>query len=394
MIRTLARYPLFGLFDAPQLEILESAGQEVCFSTGETIFQEGTLGAWVHVVMHGKARIFRRTPQGREKTLGMAQGGELLGDYVLLRPHNNSATCRAAESTLMFRIQLSLLDRQLAQLPGVRGNLKSYLRLHALIHYLRGQSFLGFMSAPSALTYLEHLQEERFRAGRTIQAPGLADDRWFFIESGSVQLQRAGECDELGAGDCFGERSLAGWSELPTAVALTDTRCLSLRRNLFEDPTQNLEQFLEQSLLVQRQKFRKLPWISQIDEADCGLAALAMVAAYFQQPLSLEDLHGRKTPAATGLSLRELKDLTQECGLKCDAVRVDEDHLEAVTTPAIAHFENGHYVVLYLVEEHHVVYGDPAAGIVRISQQEFKQAWSGNLLLIVPVPACPLFPGG
>lgn len=69
------RYPLFGLLDVPQLEILRSAGQEVSFSTGETIFQEGTLGAWVHVVLHGKVRIFRRTPQGNEKTLGLAQGG-------------------------------------------------------------------------------------------------------------------------------------------------------------------------------------------------------------------------------------------------------------------------------------------------------------------------------
>lgn len=266
----------------------------------------------------------------------------------------------------------------------MRVNLKAYLRLHALVHYLRGQPFLGFMSAPSALMYLEHLQEERYLAGRTIQASRLADDRWFFIESGNVQVQHAGQCYELGEGDCFGVRALAGWSELPTTVALTDTRCLSLCRDLFEDPTQNLEQLLEQSLQVQRQKFNKLPWISQIDEADCGLAALAMVAASFQLPLTLADLHGRIAPVAKGLSLRELKDLTLECGLRCEAVRVDENHLEAVATPAIAHFENGHYVVLYVVEQNYVVYGDPAVGIVRISKHEFRQALSGNLLLVIP----------
>jgi len=32
-----------------------------------------------------------------------------------------------------------------------------------------------------------------------------------------------------------------------------------------------------------------------------------------------------------------------------------------------------------------VVIGDPATGIVRISEAEFRQNWSGNLLLLRPI---------
>ena len=40
----LARYPLFGLLTPPQLDALVSTGEERTFSTGETIFQEGSAG--------------------------------------------------------------------------------------------------------------------------------------------------------------------------------------------------------------------------------------------------------------------------------------------------------------------------------------------------------------
>src|SRR4051812_4673178 len=61
------------------------------------------------------------------------------------------------------------------------------------------------------------------------------EDHWYFIEKGMVALHPADEpFRELGPGDCFGERALAGWKGLPVAAALIETECLCLPRSAFE----------------------------------------------------------------------------------------------------------------------------------------------------------------
>src|SRR5437764_945991 len=80
-------------------------------------------------------------------------------------------------------------------------NLKNWLRLQGLVCHLRGQSFLGFMSGTTSLAFLDCLQPAVFPAQHTIQAEGLADDRWYFLESGRVRLDpdgAEGQPQELG----------------------------------------------------------------------------------------------------------------------------------------------------------------------------------------------------
>ena len=65
-------------------------------------------------------------------------------------------------------------------------------------------AFLGFMSAESGLRLLDRLEPMTFPEGQTIQAAGLAEDCWYLIEQGTVQLE--GD-QELGPGATFGERA-------------------------------------------------------------------------------------------------------------------------------------------------------------------------------------------
>ena len=54
------------------------------------------------------------------------------------------------------------------------------------------------------------------------------------------------------------------------------------------------------------------------------------------------------------------------------------------TLPAIAHLSAGHYVVLYAQELNGLVIGDPAHGVVTVTTETFRRAWTGNLLLLLP----------
>jgi CRP-like cAMP-binding protein len=377
----LRRYPLFALLDSRHLDGWLAAGQELTFTTGETIFQEGTPGAWAYLVLDGRVRIVRSANTRSDVSLGVVGPGEVFGDYALLPPHHNTATCRASEKTRLLRLPLALLRSFLANYDDLQANLKRWLRLHALLNHLRWRAFLGFMSAPSALKYLDRLQTHTFRALRTIQAHGLADDRWYFIEQGNVTLYPANEpMMELGPGDWFGERALAGWQGLPEAVALTETQCLCLPRAAFESQPGVDHDPSQQPIRPLSIRPSTYPWVGQQAEADCGVAALAMVAQHYKRDVPLEELRQCVRVRGKGLNLLELQRLARRVKLTGQAVRGAPKPLADVTLPAIAHYTDGHYVVLFERSPCRLVIGDPATSILTLSEADFRQHWSGVFL--------------
>src|SRR4051812_46419567 len=57
------------------------------------------------------------------------------------------------------------------------------------------------------------------------------------------------------------------------------------------------------------------PVVLQRQEADCGLAALAMVAGAWGQTVSVDDLARRTPPTSNGVKLGALRDLARNLGL-------------------------------------------------------------------------------
>jgi CRP-like cAMP-binding protein len=382
--KLLARYPLFRLLAPRQLDDWIAAGQEVSYPAGATLFQEDTPGAWVYLVLDGRVRVLRQSGR-REVSLGVLQAGDAFGEYALLPPGSNTATCRAAAPSRLARLPLAPLRAALEAMPPVWRNLKNWLRLHTLLHFHRERTFLGFMSAESGLKLHDRLRAVAFAAGQTVQANGLADDHWHLVEQGTVRL-RAPDAPEaagvdLGPGESFGERALVSSGELPVATAVTEVRCRVLARHTF-DPSAPAQSRVAQSyepLLPGRPASHA--WVPQREKADCGLAALAMVALRCGVPVTLEQLRQKAAPGPDGLSVQQLRRLAGEVGLTCQSARVSVERLGQVSLPAVAHLHGGHYVVLHELGMGGVVVGDPAAGIVTWSRAHLTQHYSGVLLL-------------
>lgn len=391
--RLLTCYPLFRLLSPQQLDDWIASGQEVASPTGETLFQENTPGAWVYLVRDGRVRVLRQSGP-REITLGTLVPGDVFGEYALLPPGRNTATCRTAAPSRLLCLPLAPLKAAVQQHLPVWRNLKNWLRLHTLLHFHRQRAFLGFMSAESSLKLLDRLRPALFPAGHTIQADGLAADRWFVIDEGTVALRQSrpgADGGSLSAGETFGEPALARAGEVPTATALTDVRASALALEDF-DPAAH-------SQLAQSYQPRTPGrpgahvWVPQLEVADCGLAALVMVASRLGVRVGVEELRTKAAPGPGGLTGQRLLDLATEIGLACQCVRVSADRLGQVRLPAIAHLSGGHYVALHELTPHGVVVGDPAAGIVTWSLDYLAQHCSGALLLFGGLPAAPARPG-
>jgi ATP-binding cassette subfamily B protein len=99
----------------------------------------------------------------------------------------------------------------------------------------------------------------------------------------------------------------------------------------------------------------------------------------------VEQLRQQVTPGPEGLTLQQLRRLAEEAGLPCQSVRVSVDRLGQVSLPAVAHLNNGHYVVLHELAAGGVVVGDPATGLVTWNREFLTRCYSGVLLLFAPV---------
>src|SRR5262249_18361564 len=148
-VDALLRCPLFALVGRPVLAAWASAGDTLSVQTGQTLLEEGSPGRHVFVLLRGRVRVSRRGEQGPERSLGVLTPEDVFGEYALLRPHLNTATCRACEPGTVFRLPLAVLQHALRGRRDLTAHLKGWLRLHALVHQLRRGAGLGFLSGPS-----------------------------------------------------------------------------------------------------------------------------------------------------------------------------------------------------------------------------------------------------
>jgi ATP-binding cassette subfamily B protein len=114
-----------------------------------------------------------------------------------------------------------------------------------------------------------------------------------------------------------------------------------------------------------------------------------MVCSYHGAKHSLAALRELAHVQAGGTSLLDLATAAQRLGFKARGVQVEdpselEDEEGRALLPAIAHWNEDHFVILYEVTPRVAVVGDPAVGIRRVPRQQLGQHWNGILLLLEP----------
>lgn len=379
------RHPLLAALPAEVVNDWLGGGRQRAVALGDVLFEIGSPGNNAYFVRSGRVRVLRKASGGKEVTLGRYEAGDLFGEYALLPPGKNTATCRMASAGELVELPLEPIRAAIASRPEIHRHLKRWLRLHALLSHLRDRSFLGFISATSLLPLLDRLESMAFPEGRTLQTDGLSADRWFVIVKGQARMtDEVGDTIVLGPGECFGEGALLGRAKLPTLESISAVECLSLRREAFTASLRDQSGVSMQTHVSRLPGPAACPWVAQQDAADCGLASLAMIARHHGRPLPLAELRATVPLGTQGLSLLSLKQAAEGIGFAGRAVCVGEQQLHEVALPAIAHWANDHYVVLYAVGSDSYLVGDPAHAVVEMSQAAFRRQWSGSLLILQP----------
>lgn len=134
---------------------------------------------------------------------------------------------------------------------------------------------------------------------------------------------------------------------------------------------------------------RKQIKVKQRDITDCGAACLASIAAHHKLKLPVSRIRQYAGTDRRGTNVLGLIVAAEKLGFQAKGAKGPFESLFKIPLPAIAHVvlknQLHHYVVIYRVAKKHIVFMDPADGrIHKKTHEEFKEIWSGVVVLIVP----------
>jgi CRP/FNR family cyclic AMP-dependent transcriptional regulator len=90
---------------------------------GQTLFDEGDPGDRLYVVTHGKIKLGRTSPDGRENLLAVLGPGEMFGELSLFDPGPRTATATAVTDSTLIGLGHDDLQPWLTGRPEVAAQL-------------------------------------------------------------------------------------------------------------------------------------------------------------------------------------------------------------------------------------------------------------------------------
>ena len=130
--------------------------------------------------------------------------------------------------------------------------------------------------------------------------------------------------------------------------------------------------------------FVKTETVMQIEAVECGAACLAMVLRHFGQQVTLEQMRKETDVSRNGCNAGSICRAAEARGLESQGYRRDADALSDMSLPCIIWWERNHFVVFEGYRNNAFCINDPAFGRRRISEEDFRQSYSGIVLEFQP----------
>lgn len=134
MTKRLSESVLFSGLDADDMRLVEQAGQVISADKGTFLFFENDDADRFYVVLSGRVKIFKSSPDGKEQILLMAGPGDSFGEAALFATKTYPASAEVIESGdfvyFIFKRFMALIHES----PTVAVNMIA--RLSMLLHHL------------------------------------------------------------------------------------------------------------------------------------------------------------------------------------------------------------------------------------------------------------------
>lgn len=132
-------------------------------------------------------------------------------------------------------------------------------------------------------------------------------------------------------------------------------------------------------------------YVAQVDEADCGVAALAMILHNFGSVYPIAKLRDLARTTKQGTTALGLVKAAKYLGVDVIPIQADISLFDdpEITYPLIAHVIKDdllHYCVVFKADQDYIYVADPdpATKVQKMTRDEFDRLWSGVCLLFSP----------
>lgn len=137
---------------------------------------------------------------------------------------------------------------------------------------------------------------------------------------------------------------------------------------------------------------RHFKFVPQIDNRDCGPAALASVAKYYGSDYSLSHLRELTKTDRQGTTALGIIEAAKSIGFETHSLDADMSlfNYDDLIYPFIVHVVKNrylqHYYVVYEDEEDSLIIGDPdpSVKVIRMSKERFQHEWTGLAIFFSP----------
>ena len=132
-------------------------------------------------------------------------------------------------------------------------------------------------------------------------------------------------------------------------------------------------------------KVVKVPVVLQMEALECGAACLAMVCAYYDKWVPLEQVRYDCGVSRDGSNAKNVLLAARNYGFKAQGFRYETELLvREGSFPCIIHWNFNHYVVLNGFKHNRAYINDPGRGEVTVPMKEFDESFTGIVLMIEP----------
>lgn len=355
-----------------------------------------------------------------------------------------ATTVRASSDVQTYKLDPLLFQALIANHPEIKNYIEVEQRHRQLANFIKLYTSLAKLPAEALKLLALEVKIIAVKAGEVVIRQGDPVGPMFIVEEGRLRVweqkgERQRELEFLRKGDLFGELSIArNQSRRATVEALTQCRLIEISEKTFgklysrfpefrkkieeriagydykktarlpldftreilpanAEPTEQVgpRQLDERETATKlgpfaiedghfvkdKKRIRRFPHVKQIDEMDCGAASLAMVCRHFGRKVSTTRIRQVVHTATDGTSLRGLCRGAESLGLAARSVKASKSNVGQMPLPAIIHWDNYHWVVLFDVKDKLALIADPATGIRRITREELDEKWNGYAAL-------------